>query len=333
MINIPFLVGAQESAAPLAEYTPQAVIMRELNSAFAFSHTDFLWGYYSKVNGSGVPINKLGIDTKKDLASILTIGDGSDENYTFWGSVNSDNMFVFTNKTDTHAETWAEAIAKPSTSIPFFAGAQESFTATNKTVRAVIVRELTSAFEVGLLPAPPGTILNKDYFINKSSSFYTTNVNLPPKAMAGRGPWYDLYSQALHIAANPLPVYTFAYDDALAQDGTLHDDGTKPHLAQITIGNLDGVTIPTPKINSGLYFPYGINFNFPSTLTVLLDGVQIPNYYTASVMAMPLALTVNGKSFKLYVDPVIVEPPYSDAEGIVVQLDGITGSCLCNASL
>ena len=43
---------------------------------------------------------------------------------------------------------------------------------------------------------------------------------------------------------------------------------------------------------------------------------------------MPLKLTINEKSIKLYVDPVIVEPPYSDAEGIVVQLDGRTSAVI-----
>ena len=262
--EIPFLVGAQESDdAP--KNTLIEVIMRELSSAFAFSYIDFLWNYY-KADISG-KTKKLGINTIKDLGAIA-IGDKSPGNYLFWGSVIG-NDFVFTNEANSYKENGKDdgvIIAKPSTSIPFFAGAQESFNAANNTPRAIIVRELTSAFEVGLLPAHPDTILNKDYFIKAKTypGFYKTNEYLPEKAKAGRGPWYDLYSKALHEAAGESPVYTFAYDDALAQDGTLTDSsGLKPHLAQITIGDLTGVTIPNPKIDTN---QYGIKYIVPSGL-------------------------------------------------------------------
>ncbi len=243
---------------------------------------------------------------------IVAIGNGSPDNYLFFGTVNSNNDFVFTNK----AGTYTEVIAKPRTSIPFFAGAQESFDAPNNTPRAIIVRELTSSFEVGLLPAPSGIILSKKYFVSNRSRFYTTNPLLPDEAKS-TGPWYDLYSQALHKAAKKSPVYTFAYDDALAQDGTLHDsNGKKPSLVQITIGNLSGIEIPKPEKDSNLY---QVKFILPPTLKVLHEGRPLKDQEELKDAKMPIALEVNGKPINLYVDPVIVKPSYQAAEGIVVN--------------
>jgi hypothetical protein len=307
--ELPFLVGAQESDdAP--KNTLIEVIMRELSSAFAFSHTDFLWRYYET--------NRIRIDAKEIWSKFRIDGKEPgnvdfEDAYMFTGTVNENNEFVFTSGSG----SVVRKIGKPLDSVPFFAGAQGAFDAANNTPEAVIVRELTSAFEVGLLPAPDNTLLNKDYFISKRSSFYKTNGYLPPRATAGKGPWYDLYSQALHKAAGSLPVYTFAYDDALAQDGTLHDsDGQEPHLVQITIGDLTDVEIPNPEKDPNLY---KIKFDVPSALTVLQEsGEKLTNQLLSGVK-MPLALNVNGKPIKLYVNPPMITPPYQHAEGIVVE--------------
>lgn len=271
-----------------------------------FNYTDFVWSYYK--------LNTIGIDAS-ELKAIFAIGDRSPDNYIFFGSVNANNEFVFKNK----AGTFTETIAKPRTSIPFFAGAQESFDAPNNTPRAIIVRELTSAFEVGLLPSPSGIILSKEYFISNRSKFYKLNPLLPSEATAG-GPWYDLYSEGLHKAAAGMPVYTFAYDDALAQDGTLHDDkGKKPSLVKITLGHLSGMTLPEPEKDDNLY---QVKFIIPDSLHVIHEGKTLKTNDELQNIKVPISLNINGKVVDLYLDPMIVKPASQNSEGIVVERQG-----------
>ena len=139
----------------------------------------------------------------------------------------------------------------------------------------VIQREVTSAFTAGMLPAPPisppadsnyakiwhksdevnyGVMLSKEYFefarIQTPSMFYQNTIlnNLHPE-QKNKGPWYDLYSQALHSIGEP--IYTFAYDDALGQDGTLSQ--TNPGLLTITLGDTEGFFIPPIGENEDAY--------------------------------------------------------------------------------
>lgn len=146
----------------------------------------------------------------------------------------------------------------------------------------VIQREISSAFVAGMLPAPPidpgadssygkiwtkqdlanyGVLLNKDYFEfarqQTPSLFYSNLIlnNLYPEQKTN-GPWFDLYSMALHSFHDP--IYTFAYDDALGQDGTL--SAANPGLLTITLGDIKSTTVPIIGANEGTY---QFIFNFP----------------------------------------------------------------------
>ncbi len=67
------------------------------------------------------------------------------------------------------------------------------------------------ALMVGLLPAPfpSGSPLSNPYFTANTANYYNNSGRLP--ATAG-GPWYSVYSQALHYCG---PIYTFGFDEPL----------------------------------------------------------------------------------------------------------------------
>ena len=126
---------------------------------------------------------------------------------------------------------------EPTTSNSYFSGVIGAAARTSDTPGAIIERELTSAMVVGLLPVKDGATLNKKYFEDNFKNYYKLTNGVSGEAST---PWYDLYAKALHNVdtnrAGNQPIYTFAYDDALLQDGTLHDDNAiNPSAAHITL--------------------------------------------------------------------------------------------------
>ena len=82
---------------------------------------------------------------------------------------------------------------------------------------------MAAAFDAGLLPADDGALLNLDYFKSKKDEFYQVNYNIEGNK---GGPWYNVYSEAFNGFEGQF-IYTFAYGDALGQDGTLHDPNNR----------------------------------------------------------------------------------------------------------
>lgn len=67
------------------------------------------------------------------------------------------------------------------------------------------------AVVAGLLPLPVGQTLSLDYLSANQSKFYTVNPNLSATGQS-TGPWYDLYSKALHALGS---IYTYGFDEPL----------------------------------------------------------------------------------------------------------------------
>ncbi len=180
-------------------------------SRFGFSYVDNIWNFYQKP-GNQLRINALEIKT--------VFGPGTpDEFYFFTGTAVSDNLMRYVN--DTGDFTWE--MKKPTgtaSTKPFFGGAgfMDSGEA-NGTPGAIIVRQFTSAFDVGILPETfsGNNFMDKAYFESQKSRYYTPNANW---GLAGteNGPFYDLYSKSIHTLGKE--IYTFAFDDELGQDGT-----------------------------------------------------------------------------------------------------------------
>ena len=219
------------------------------------------------------------------------------------GQVNSSSLdFVFTCD---NGET--VVLPKQTSSRPFFSGAVGDFDATNNTPKAIIVREFSSASVVGLLPAPDGVVLNRQYFDANKHKYYLKNTSSAQH--------YDLYAKALHSFGNDHPIYTFAYDDALAQDGTLHDptpNGENPSTAVITLGAVNQDINNLPNVFKEDNKNYHIRVVIPNNqagqpmLSITLnkkDGSRIvlasnQNYVVKSPMEMDITNLANAMEYK-----------------------------------
>lgn len=196
-----------------------------------------LWEYYKD------PDHTLTIDCK-ELTNILP-GLGS---YIFTGHINSDDVFEFKNETQTSTVN----IKKPE-SKHFFLAAQGPFDAPNNTVSAVIVRNICSAWSVGLLPVPEVNLssgktnmLTREYYMAQKDAhnFYKDNTLMPSTGF--NRPWYNLYAKAIHAASKD--IYAWAYDDAIGLDGT--NFSTDKYPATLTIGPLAETPATAPSMNS-----------------------------------------------------------------------------------
>lgn len=184
------------------------------------SYIDEVWEYYQTHT------------LKIDISEITHSPRGTSLCY---GQVDpATNNFIFTCDNGENV-----SIPKQTSSLPFFAGAVGDFDAQNGTAKAVIVRELSAATVVGLLPASSDVVLSRYYFEEHKHLYYQNNT---PAAQH-----YDLYGKALHSFGADQLTYTFAYDDALAQDGTLHDPGI-PGKATITLVNINQACDALPNV-------------------------------------------------------------------------------------
>ena len=279
-----------------------------LNDAtlYGFNYIDFVWNYYET--------NTLKIDAI-ELQTLFAIGDGSPDNYLFVGQVDpSTEDFVFTNV----ANTYTQRIAKPTDSEPFYAGGGTggggSFNFANNTPGAVIVRDLTSGFDVGLLPAVDDTTFNQAYFQANNGTYYTDNALLGGPA---QGPWYDLYSKSMHSFGATEPIYSFAYDDELDASGTLTDpDNTSPSAAVVTLGDLTGTNIPDPYDDPTMY---DVEVLIGNNSVVFYQGNQLEQNQVLNNVTSPFTVEFNLNTANIYLADGFVRPYFPNSNAILVN--------------
>ena len=188
-----------------------------------------LWTYYKT--------HDLSIDCS-ELTNLVP-GLGS---YIFVGRVNANDGFEFKNQPGTGKTPTVVIIGKPA-SRNFFLADQGPFQAPNNTIQAVLVRNICSAWSVGLLPTT--SMLNKDYFMAQKAAhaFYKDNAIIP--TTGANKPWYNLYAKAIHQVSKD--IYAWAYDDAIGLDGT--NFSTDAYPATLTVGPLTNAPA-SPKITA-----------------------------------------------------------------------------------
>ncbi len=318
-----FVYFGQNTDLPLRVMAPGKAMYSDINGLPPFNpyylgpgpslnhgfYIDEVWKYYQT--------HTLRIDAK----GINPTPGVGDEKYMFVGKVSATNPNIFVFKSPIETVN----LEKPANSVPFFAGGVGTFDHENNTAKAIIVRQLTSAFTVGLLPAPDDTLLDMHYFEENKPHYYQDNAILTEQGLASGGPWYDLYAYALHSFGEP--IYAFAYDDALGQDGTMHvsvhEGITTP--TRITLGdmrNQDGsVAIPNPYTHKTYK---KIMLDIPASITVEYQGKKLSgNAYFYENVETPLEVYINGDPtlLKIYLEyPTIAMEPYSkSAYGILVN--------------
>lgn len=166
---------------------------------------------------------------------------------TYVGQVEVDGTFKFKAQ-DGNVVTFSPPTQTPfpTTSQAIFAGIDMHDEDTSDTGDGVQVSKLfQEAVIVGILPTTD--TISLDYLVNNQSNYYQVNGNLSAPGPT-TGPWYDVYSAALHSyvintgspTTNPT-IYTFAYDDTLWPQVLIStaDVTTNPETyLGVTVGNV-----------------------------------------------------------------------------------------------
>lgn len=164
---------------------------------------------YSYINGIWSGASSATFYKKNPL--VMTIPNGTGATYT--GTINSDNSITFKSA---NPSGYTVIFSPPTTTMPtttyqIFSG--ETLVSFDNSPGQADGVQLFKLFEEAIIAslAPTANTLSNPYLTDNSSSYYTVNPNL---TYTGRvtGPWYDLYSKALHALGN---VYTFTYDEPL----------------------------------------------------------------------------------------------------------------------
>ena len=164
--------------------------------------------------------------------------------YFFKGVVDSIGRWVFINSPNHVDDSIYGKITtiidlNEANSKDFFAPGQKPFDTKNKTVKSILVKYITAAFTVGMLPASDGDTLQSSYF-NKNN-FYKENKLTK---IAQDRPYYNVYTRAMHDVISSM--YAFAYDDVLGQDGTL-STAKRIDTVFVKMGSFGNVKLPLHK--------------------------------------------------------------------------------------
>lgn len=200
---------------------------KDFNKNYLDAYLKVIWNYY-KDHGLKVDCSE--------------VKDSKGNNYgTFTGKAIDGEKGPFRFFNDMNAKEFHD-INLP-TSDQAFGCAGESLDAPNNTPKAVIVRGLTAAINVGLLPikSERTPVLNRQFFEDNHDNFYKDNQQGDTD-----NPWYNLYSKILHSFGDK--IYAFAYDDAVGQDSTLSIENKEGVFIAVKLNDMDmsDTEIPDP---------------------------------------------------------------------------------------
>lgn len=274
---------------------------------------------------------------------------------TYTGHVQSDNTFLFTS-TDGNTVSFAapSTTANPTTTQMILQGLDMHITDTTSTGDGVQVSKMfQEAIIAGLVPTTD--TLSNSYFSANQSRFYTINANLSPAGKTS-GPWYDLYSAALHSYAidtgTPLTtptIYTFAYDEPLWPQVLMNASSittTPETYLGITLYPLQNINAATAIVTSSLNpSDTGQTVTFTATVTgsgamptgtvtFLIDGVHVASatlnngiatYSTSSLSAGSHPVVVNYSGDSNY-DPVSSDSLSQVVQGVATAVNLISSA-------
>ncbi len=214
-------------------------------TTYTLNYIDTLCAHYANTQDTVVinctELNSTGFEVF-DIYNVLPSADPGA--YLFYGvmSANGQSWNFTNNPLPTTGQPVTRTIDMGSaSSFDFFAPGVAPFDTPNKTIKSILVRQITAAFTVGLLPAPAGMMLDSNYLSNPGQyPYYKTNKRISG-AGSKNGPWYNAYTQAVHSAIPQL--YAFAFDDELGQSGTLVSSNTSDTVS-LVIGSMGKAKVP-----------------------------------------------------------------------------------------
>src|SRR3972149_2269307 len=195
-------------------------------SAYTYSYIQDIWTGAS----SFYRTNVMNIEVTVTVPATAT--------YTYTGSVQPDNTFRFTSSNGGPIVTFPAPVTTPT---PTGTTTFNIFSAVNfitplpdaGTAADALSKLVQESMIAGLVPTT--NTLSLSYLLANLSNYYTINNNLSAQGRA-TGPWYDLYSKALHSLGS---IYTYGFDEPLwpnvALAGPFTDGET---YMSITIGDV-----------------------------------------------------------------------------------------------
>ena len=280
-LNAPSSLGG---SAPLRVMAPDEAIGSSNASAnFPDDYFDpyiaAVWSFYEN--------NQLAIDCSQLIGvSGLNI---TAANSLFTGQVSNGN-FVFTNAAPTTTVTLPLPTSNdvlgcngPTTTDPW--------TPQDSTAQGVIVTALDAAMNTGILPLPPSTpapILMSPFVPSQLPPYYQNSPQLPTDMQSGGsnpGPWYNLYSAALHSTGDA--IYAFAFDDEAGQSSTLSSADTSS-VATIAINDMTGTSLPV-LTNSETYT---VTFITGDGAQGSVNGTPLPSQSSTQVSGLASSFTL-----------------------------------------
>lgn len=242
-------------------------------------YIDAIWSFYGS--------NQLAIDCSQlENVSGLNI---TSSNSLFTGQVTAGN-FVFTNA----APTTTVTLPKPSSNDVFGCNGPtttDPWTPQNKTAQGVIVTALDAAMNTGILPLPaatPAPILMSPFVPAKLPAYYENSAQLPADMQStgsNPGPWYNLYSAALHSTGDA--IYAFAFDDEAGQSSTLSSSDISS-IATITINDMTGTQLPVLTNDT----KYNVTFITGKGAQGSVNGTALPQQASTPVTGLASSFTL-----------------------------------------
>ena len=164
----------------------------------------------------------------------MTIPNGSLETYT--GVINSDNTITLTSTPSGYQVVFAApTTTAPTTSFNIFSAVLlvQSDTSPGAADGVQLSKLFEEAVIAGLVPT--ANTLSNPYLTSNQGIYYTVNPNLSASGQS-TGPWYDLYSKALHSLGD---IYTFGFDEPLWPQVQIFSNTLQPTTyMSITIGSV-----------------------------------------------------------------------------------------------
>lgn len=164
----------------------------------------------------------------------LTIPNGSLD--TYFGTINMDNTITFVGQNTGYMVVLeAPSLTAPTTTFDIFSGV--FFIASDTSPGGADGVQLCKLFEEAIIAGfvPTTDTLSNPYFTSHQSSYYTINTNLSALGQT-TGPWYDVYSKALHAQGS---IYTYAFDEPLWPQVQITSQSLHPTTyIGITIGSI-----------------------------------------------------------------------------------------------
>jgi Beta-1,3-glucanase/Bacterial Ig-like domain (group 3) len=227
---------------------------------------------------------------------VLEIPAGSFETYT--GVIDAGTQAItWTSSPSGHVVTFdPPTTTLPTTTSMIFSG--QDLTVTDDSMLGDGV-QISKLFQEGIISSlvPTASTLSETYLTDNKASYYTHNSNLTPAEPTG--PWYCLYSKALHGFGS---IYTFAFDEPLWPDVQLVSDAFIEGSTFLAINLGYAESNPTSTTIESSENPQLVGLDVTFTATVTNDGTTTEplagtvTFTIDSVPGAPIALGVDNKS-------------------------------------